>query len=139
MTAKEKYTDLMQRYWEGETSPEEERALARYIAQVDDPDFEVLRGVLGYLSIGRQERARRSRAVRFYAFAVAASVALIAVFGVSVSVRVSRSPEEACIRYAYGEREDDNTLIMASVEASLADFFGQETPVESSLIEMFKR
>ena len=139
MTDKKKYTDLMQRYWEGETSPEEEYALARYVAQVDDPDFEVLRGVLGYLSIGRHERERKSRAVRFYAFAVAASVAMIAAFGVSLSVRVSLSPEEACIRYAYGEREEDNTLIMASVEASLADFFSQETPAESSLIEMFKR
>ena len=139
MTDKKKYTDLMQRYWEGETSPEEEYALARSVAQVDDPDFEVLRGVLGYLSIGRHERERKSRAVRFYAFAVAASVAMIAAFGVSLSVRVSLSPEEACIRYAYGEREEDNTLIMASVEASLADFFSQETPAESSLIEMFKR
>ena len=68
-----------------------------------------------------------------------ASVAMIAAFGVSLSVRVSLSPEDACIRYAYGEREEDNTLIMASVEASLADFFSQETPAESSLIEMFKR
>ena len=40
MTDKEKYTALMQRYWEAETTPAEERALARYAARTDDPDFE---------------------------------------------------------------------------------------------------
>ena len=78
MTDKEKYTVLMQRYFEGETTPEEERDLARYVAKTDDPEFDELRGVLGYLSIGRQETRRRSRAVRFYAYALAASVAIVA-------------------------------------------------------------
>ena len=129
----------MQRYWEAETSPEEERDLARYAARTDDPEFEELRGALGYLSIGRQEKARRSRAIRFYAFAVAAGIAVIAVLGVSLSVAGHRVPEEDCIRFAYGEKEDDKELIMASVEASLTDFFGQEISVETSLIEMFTR
>lgn len=139
MTDKEKYLSLMQRYWEAETSPEEERDLARYAARTDDPEFEELRGALGYLSIGRQEKARRSRAIRFYAFAVAAGIAVIAVLGVSLSVAGHRVPEEDCIRFAYGEKEDDKELIMASVEASLTDFFGQEISVETSLIEMFTR
>ena len=139
MTDKEKYLTLMQRYWEAETSPEEERALARYAARTDDPEFDELRGALGYLSIGRQEKTRRSRATRFYAFAVAAGVAVIAVLGVSLSVAGHRVPEEDCIRYAYGEKVDDKELIMASVEASLTDFFGQESSVETSLIEMFTR
>ncbi|MBR5723870.1 MAG: hypothetical protein IKX62_00670 [Bacteroidales bacterium] len=129
----------MHRYWEAETSPEEERDLARYAARTDDPEFEELRGALGYLSIGRQEKARRSRAIRFYAFAVAAGIAVIAVLGVSLSVAGHRVPEEDCIRFAYGEKEDDKELIMASVEASLTDFFGQEISVETSLIEMFTR
>ena len=51
--------ELMQRYYEAETTPEEERELTSYAASTDDPDFEGLRGVLGFLSIGRQKKARR--------------------------------------------------------------------------------
>lgn len=139
MTDKEKYINLMQRYWEAETSPDEEQALARYVARVDDPEFDELRGVLGYLSIGRQEKTRRSRSIRSYAFALAASVAIVAALGVSLSIRHPRIPAESCVRYAYGQKENDNTLIMNSVEDSLAEFFGQDTPAETGLIEMFRR
>ena len=64
MTDKEKYTRLMQRYWEAETTPAEERELARYAARTDDPAFDQLRGVLGYLSVGRTTRVRKGRRVR---------------------------------------------------------------------------
>ena len=63
----------MQRYFEGETTPEEERALARYVARTDDAAFDAVRGVLGYLSVGRGLRARRTRRVRLYSFAAAAN------------------------------------------------------------------
>lgn len=139
MTDKEKYLTLMQRYWAAETTPEEERALVRYVARVDDPEFDELRCVLGYLSIGRQEKARQGRSVRFYAFALAASVAIVAAVGVSLSIKHSRIPQESCVRYAYGQKENDNALIMNSVETSLAEFFGQDTPAETHLIEMFRR
>ena len=139
MTDKEKYISLMQRFWAAETTPEEERMLIRYVARVDDPEFEELRCVLGYLSIGRREKTCRSRVLRFYAFALAASVAIVAAVGVSLSVRHSRIPPDSCVRYAYGQEDNDNSLIMNSVEASLAEFFGQDTPAETHLIEMFQR
>lgn len=56
MNDKEKYLELMQRYYEAETTPEEERELTSYAASTDDPDFEGLRGVLGFLSVGRQKK-----------------------------------------------------------------------------------
>ena len=49
MNDKEKYLELMQRYFDAETSPDEEKELALYAASTDDPAFEVLRGVLGYI------------------------------------------------------------------------------------------
>ena len=73
MTDKEKYTALMQRYWEAETTPAEERRLARYAARTDDPAFEELRGVLGYLSLGRAQTSRRAPARWAYSWAAVAA------------------------------------------------------------------
>ncbi len=135
MNDKEKYLELMQRYFDTETAPEEERELALYVASTDDPDFEGLRGVLGFLSIGRQKEAKMVRTVRFYAVAVAASVAIVA----SLGITLSNQDHNSCIRYTYGNKEDDETLIMESVESSLADFFAGKSPAEANLYELFER
>ena len=139
MNEKEKYLELMRRYFEAETSPEEEKELALYAASTDDPAFVQLRGVLGCLSIGREKKAMRHRAERFYAIAAAASVILIATVGIGLSNKERSTMEKNCIRYAYGVKVEDDALIMASVESSLVDFFGEATPAETNLKEMFER
>lgn len=127
--------ELMQRYFDAETSPEEEKELALYAASTDDPAFEGLRGVLGYLSIGRQKKAKKVRTVRFYSIVVAASVAIVTSIGITLS---TQNPN-ACIRYTYGDKEMDETLIMESVESSLADFFGNDNVAEQNLKELLNR
>ena len=129
----------MQRYFDAETSPQEEKELAIYAASTNDSSFVQLRGVLGLISIGREKKARRHRAVRFYAFAVAACMALIVMVGIGLSNKDKNNIEGNCIRYAYGVIVEDDALIMASVETSLAVFFGEATPAETNLKEMFER
>ena len=140
MTEKEKYKALVQRYWEAGTTPEEERALALYAAGTDDPDFEEIRGVLGYLSIGREKKARKTRNVWMYSFAaVAACIVAFVAIGLNLGKQESIAASDKWMRYAYGVASSDREMIMESVDASLADFFGGETPAEANLIEMFKR
>ena len=127
--------ELMQRYFDAETSPDEEKALALYAASTDDPAFQELRGVLGYLSIGRQNKAKKVRTVRFFSMVAAASVAIATALGITLS----NQRQNSCIRYTYGNKEDDETSIMESVESSLADFFAGNTPAESNLFELFER
>ena len=134
MTDKEKYTLLMERYFGGETTPEEEKALAAYVASVEDPDFEELRGVLGYLSIGREMRQSKIRRIRWHAvITVAASLAAI------LTVGIVRSGSDTYVRYAFGEKTTDSELVMETVNNSLADFFTQGTQAEVSLEEIFNR
>ena len=131
---------MMQRYFEGETTPEEERALARYVARTDDTAFDAVRGVLGYLSVGRGLRARRTRRVRLYSFAAAAAcLAAILAFWPGLAGGGHSLKDDQYVRYTYGERSDDREEVMASVESSLAEFFAGDTPVEANLIEMFQR
>lgn len=133
MNEKEKYLELMRRYFDAETSHEEEKELALYAASTDDPAFVQLRGVLGYLSIGRQEMARRRTAVIYRAVAVAASVVVIAAIG------LTNASQKDCVQFDHGTRVENDDVIMASVETSLADFFGEATPAETNLKEMFER
>jgi hypothetical protein len=140
MTEKGKYKALVQRYWDAETTPEEERELALYAAGTDDPDFLEIRGVLGYLSIGKQKKARKARITLTYSLAaVAAGVVVMVAIGLNLGRQEGILPSDEWERYVYGEFSSDKEVIMAAVDASLADFFGGETPAEANLIEMFKR
>ena len=135
MNDKEKYLELMRRYFDAETSPDEEKELALYAASTDDPVFQGLRGVLGYLSIGRQKKAKKIRTVRFFSIVTAASIAIVTAIGITLS----NQNHNSCIRYTYGDKDDDEALIMESVESSLADFFAGNTPAEANLFELFER
>lgn len=139
MTDKEKYTELARRFWEAETSPEEERDLAGYVANVDDPGFDELRGVLGYLSVGRRKRIGKGRRLRMYSVAAAASIAAFVAISLSLLAGRSNRIDDVCVSYVYGVQTVDSDEIMASVESSLADFFAGETPAEIQLTEMFRR
>lgn len=141
MTDKEKYLNLMQRYWDAETTSGEERELARYVARVNDPEFDELRGVLGYLSIGKEKKAlRRARTVRLIPLAaVAAGIAAIVAIGLGLRNSRAQAGEELYVCYAYGEKTTDNQQVMVSVESSLADFFGGGSPAVTYLLEMFER
>ena len=139
MTDKEKYTELARRFWEAETSPEEERDLAGYVTNVDDPEFDELRGVLGYLSVGRR-RIGKGRRLRMYSLAVAAAcMAAVVAVGLGLLAGRSNRIDDVCVSYVYGVQTVDSDEIMASVESSLADFFAGETPAEIQLTEMFRR
>ena len=135
MNEKEKYLELMRRYFDAETSPDEEKELALYAASTDDPVFQGLRGVLGYLSIGRQKKAKKIRTVRFFSIVTAASIAIVTAIGITLS----NQNHNSCIRYTYGDKDDDEALIMESVESSLSDFFAGNTPAEANLFELFER
>lgn len=135
MDDKAKYLDLMQRYIEAETSPEEEKALIRYVASTDDSEFDSLRGLFGFLSVGKRRKVRRSRLLRQYVLVAAASIAAV----IGVGTAIFANGRDKCSFYAYGEEIKDNERIMANVDAFLTDFFKTETSAEASLIEMFNR
>ena len=132
--------DLMQRYWDAETTPDEERYLARYVASIEDPEFEELRAVLGYLSIAKGKRSHKADSIRFLPIiAVAAAIASVFVIGFSLRNSAVKTEEEFYVCYSYGEKITDDQQVMESIESSLSDFFNEKSPVEDNLFEMFKR
>lgn len=67
--------DLTQKYFDGLTNDEEEKLLARMITRTDDPDFDEVKAVMGFLSEGRARSASRARTIRIRGFIAAAAVA----------------------------------------------------------------
>lgn len=76
--------DLTQKYFDGLTNDEEEKLLARMITRTDDPDFDEVKAVIGFLSEGRARSASRARTIRIRGFIAAAAVtACISVVAIS--------------------------------------------------------
>lgn len=116
----------MLRYWEAETTPGEERELSHYVASTTDPEFDEIRGVMGYLSIGREREAKRVRTIRAYSFAtVVACAVLVAIIGLNIRDARLMQEKDICVSYYYGKKINDDGAIMNSVESSLSDFFGK--------------
>ena len=130
------WKELTDKYFEAETTPEEERALREFLARTDDPAFDEARAVLGYLSAQRSHRAARIRVRTLTAsLAAAAAIALVAILGHD-SVTL---PDDTCVIYAYGEKNTDRQAVLDDMNQTLAELFaGNQGPdVSAQLNEFF--
>lgn len=130
------WKELVERYFEAETTPEEELALREFLARTDDPAFDEARAVLGYAAAQRSRRATRASARTMAGVLVAAaSLALVAILGHSLTTR----PADTCIIYAYGEKNTDTETVINDMNQTLADLFGdnQGPDVTAQLTELF--
>ena len=130
------WKELIDTYFEGETSPEEERALRGFLARTDDPAFDEARAVLGYFSAQRSRRTAGSRVRRLTGFAAAAAcLALAVVFGHALLPR----PDDTCVIYAYGEKNTDTQVVLDDVNNTLTTLFSdsQGPDVAAQLTELF--
>jgi len=131
------WNNLIERYFEAETTPEEERALREFLARTEDPAFDEARAVLGYFSAQRARRAARGRVSKLTGLlAAAAGLALVAVLGHSVLSR----PDDTCVIYAYGEKTTDTQVVLDDVTNTLTTLFSdnQGPDVAAQLTDFFK-
>lgn len=132
----EYWLELIERYFEAETTPEEERALRTFLAGTDDPVFDEAKAVMGYFSAQRGHRAARVRVRTLTAaLAAAAAIALVAVLGHSQTSRT-----DDCVIYAYGEKTTDRQVVLDDMNQTLSELFaGNQGPdVSAQLSELFK-
>ena len=128
---------IIEKYFEAETTPEEELALREFLAGTEDPAFDEAKAVLGYFSAQRSRRAARGRGRRLTALAAAAAgLALVAVLGHAL---IAPRAADDCIIYAYGEKNTDTETVINDMNQTLADLFGdnQGPDVTAQLTELF--
>lgn len=140
---KQYWLQLSERYFEAETTAEEERQLRAFASTTDDPDFNALRATMGYLAVSRRKvfkaRTAKSLSLTIGRYAgIAASVLLV--FGLTWFMIAQRAVSEECVAYVHGQRVDDPNRVIALMQVNLQEMNidASDDPVESQLRDMFE-
>lgn len=128
------WKSLVEKYFEAETTPEEEERLRGFLAGTEDPAFDEAKAVMGYFSVRKGQRAvHRTTYGLWRIAAAAAALILVTVLGWRLTDR------NACMMVAYGEKTTDKTIVMSDVHDILTDLFGEDQgpDVAGQLTDLF--
>lgn len=139
-----RWDELAARYFEAQTTPEEERMLRRFLASPAGADarFDALRAVMGYVAVGRSlsrpKRAARRRLPDARLWRAVAAVCIVAGIGAAVGVGHYRR-ENICVAYVAGHKETSPEAVMQYMETAFSQTVGDETAptMEEQLGRMF--
>lgn len=102
MQNKEYWIRLSDKYFEALTSEQEEQELRQFAAKCQDPDFNELRAVMGFLEVGRAESKAVIRHKTFTrALAVAATFTLVMGISLFILTHLNREQDDSADFYAY--------------------------------------
>lgn len=138
--------ELIEGYFEGTLSQDEETALKVFLASEEGqgPEYDEMRAVMGYFAAGRAVifgntkaiTSRRSLRLREIVWrriaAIAASLAIIITLGVSLYNKTN-----VCVSYVSGQKITDKEVIMNDVDNILADLLSDRTDMEEQLTGIF--
>ena len=138
--------ELIEGYFEGTLSQDEETALKVFLASEEDqgPEYDEVRAVMGYFAAGRAVifgntkaiTSRRSLRLREIVWrriaAIAASLAIIITLGVSLYNKTN-----VCVSYVSGQKITDKEVVMNDVDNILADLLSDRTDMEEQLTGIF--
>lgn len=140
---RQEWLQLAEKYFEAETSDEEERQLKLFLcsAEAQDPAFDELKAVMGYLAVGKsryqQQNEKRSS---FQPWKWRSIAAVFFCCLLSGSLYVLRQQERnQCIAYINGQRCTDSGLVLSHMRLSMNQV-SQDTEdftVESQLESLF--
>lgn len=121
---KQYYLDLVERWFDAETSEAEESDLRAFVAATDDPDFDAVRATMGYCAAASSLRAYSSKRL-ITIFAIAASVAVAFFIGrmSATPVELVVSDSNACVSYVHGVEVPGEEFAVREMESTLGDLF----------------
>ena len=119
---------LSEKYFDAQTTDEEEDALAQFLASdaANDTAFNEVKAVMGFLSTGRsiaqkaKEKKKRTTAIQWAS--IAACTAAIAILGTSIALHATQAtPGSKDIYYAYidGKEYIDEEFVMQHMLATM--------------------
>jgi len=120
---KEQWLELERRYFDAETTDEEEQELCRFLctAEGSDQAFDALRAVMSFMQTGKQVHksttvARRHVTIR-QRFAIAATIACL--LGTSLWLSNMIDPDNVCVAYIHGVKCTDTEEVMKQMHQSM--------------------
>lgn len=133
---KQYWLKLCERYFEAETTEEEERELRLFAAKTSDPDFHELQAVMGFTAMARPHIITSSH--HHILASIAASV--IVILGLSLFFSLNnRQQDTGCVAWVNGKKVSDPNEVMTLMQNTMRnmDIEGND-PVEDQLHDMFE-
>lgn len=135
MKDKQYFINLTNRYFDAETSVAEERELRDFLATCNDPDFDEIKVVMGFMSMESKAYgfAPRKRAT-LIRYAVAAVV-----MAVIIMVPFLKAGSSDCMMIAGGETTTNQEVVMEELDKEMAMFFNSDenNSIESDMALIF--
>lgn len=123
---------LAERFFEADTSEEEERELRRFIASgLAGSEFNDVRAVMGLAAVGARRYNRRRRRTVFLSAAVVAVV--------MTAVSLAADGGDSCVAYINGTKHTDEAIVMAQMHSTMDEMAqqAQELSVERQMDNFF--
>ena len=138
---REEWLALGERYFEALTTADEERELRRFLAtaEAQGREFDELRAVMGFLTVGKrcEMRSRRRLIERRARRGAAVFVALGVVTG-SAFYAVDRRQNQ-CVAYIGGVKYTDESVVLAEMHRSMDDMgeASEAMDIDSQMADIF--
>ena len=136
-----KINELIEGYFEGTLSQDEETALKVFLASEEGqgPEYDEVRAIMGYFAAGRSVETLRSRPlpqndrkVWRRILAIAASLAIIITLGINIF-----NQNNVCVSFVGGKKITDREVVMNDVDNILADLLSDRVDMEEQLESIF--
>lgn len=124
---------LAERFFEADTSEEEERELRRFITSgLAGSEFNDVRAVMGLAAVGARRYNRRRRRTVFLSAAAVVAVVMTA-------VSLAADGGDSCVAYINGTKHTDEAIVMAQMHSTMDEMAqqAQELSVERQMDDFF--
>lgn len=137
---------MAERYFDAQTTDEEELLLRQFAATTDDPAFDELRAVLGYSAVARRQQpapALPHASARRHVGRYAAAVTALLVIGLVAARYLRRDAQpgasgDLCLAYVHGQMVSDEAQVMALMRSTTSGVIGtDEDMAMEQLRDMF--
>lgn len=138
----ESWRRLIDRYFEAETTEEEERQLRLFLQtkEAEDEEFDEIKAVMGFLVTGKAlQNPEKRKGVRFPAVRWVAAAVFFLLAGGAAWQAIDRR-QNICVAYIYGKKCTDTHEVMSQLRLSFCQVqHGEEdVTVESQLNDIFQ-
>lgn len=128
---------LIERYFEGETSLEEEKLLKKMVARSDDSRYDAVRAVLGYGVATRKRTASRRRRLGMVSAAAVASIAVVSIAWLNLSTKTGTGNSE-CYAVVEGRYTSDQSEVLSIMQSDIGDIRSAQEDAGNCIAEQLK-
>lgn len=128
---------LIERYFEGETSLEEEKLLKAMVARSNDSRYDAVRAVLGYGVATRKRTALRRRRLGMVSAAAVASIAVVSIAWLNLSTKTGTGNSE-CYAVVEGRYTSDQSEVLSIMQSDIGDIRSAQEDAGNCIAEQLK-